>query len=297
LTSTDAREKRAAFAALLRSGEFIVAPGVYDMISAKMADGMGFRALYMSGYGVAASHLGLPDAGLASFADVLERARVLASGTRTPLICDADTGFGGLLNVRHTIRGLEAAGCAAVQLEDQVDPKKCGYTAGREVVALDDMLTKIGVALEARKDENLLLIARTDARSSLGLDEAIARGRAYASVGADVVFIQGPESVAEIERIASAIEVPLLLNLGHGGKTPVLPAERLAAIGYRIAIYPGIPMLAAAAALESVYSVLARDGHSSAVPAPRYDLDAMHRLMGFEDVWAFEERWGRDGES
>lgn len=284
-------DKRAQLARMVRERRFVLAPGVFDMISAKLADGMQFPALYLSGYGIAASHLGLPDAGLVSFAEVRERVRVLAGGTRAPLICDADTGFGGLLNVRETVRGFAAAGAAAVQLEDQVSPKKCGYTAGCEVVAIEAMVDKIEVALEAREHDDLLIIARTDARTNLGLEEAIARGRAYAEAGADVIFVQGPESVAELERIGQAIDAPLLVNLGHGGKTPVLSAERLGALGYNIAIYPGIAMLAAAAALESVYGTLARDGDSTGVSVPRYDLEAMHRLMGFEDVWAFEARW------
>ena len=292
-----ARKKRAALANRIENREFVVAPGVYDMISAKIADSMSFHALYMSGYGVAASHLGLPDAGLASFADVCERVRVLAQGTKTPLICDADTGFGGLLNVRHTIRGFEAAGCAAVQIEDQISPKKCGYTAGCQVIAVDEMVQKLKVALDARHDDKLLIIARTDARGELGLAEAIVRGQAYANAGADVVFVQAPESVEELEQIARAIDTPLLVNLGHGGKTPVLPAEQLEKIGYAIAIYPGIPMLAATASLESVYSTLARDGDSLHVSVPRYDFDAMHRLMGFEEVWAFEDQWTSEEDS
>jgi len=292
-----AQDKRARLASLVRGHEFVVAPGVFEMISAKLADGMGFHALYMSGYGIAASHLGLPDAGLASFSEVCDRVRVLASGTQTPLICDADTGFGGLLNVRQTVRGFEAAGCAAVQIEDQVSPKKCGYTAGRQVIAVDAMVKKIEVALEAREDDALLLIARTDARAELGLDEAIRRGCAYAGAGADVVFIQGPESIQELEQIGAAIEAPLLVNLGHGGKTPVVAAKQLAELGYGIAIYPGIAMLAAAAALETVYATLARDGDSTKLSLPRYDFDAMHRLMGFEAVWAFEDRWSPSDEA
>lgn len=291
------QQERVTLASRVRHRQFVLAPGVFDMISAKLADGMGFHALYMSGYGIAASHLGVPDAGLASASDVCERVRMLAGGTRTPLICDADTGFGGLLNVRQTVQSFEAAGAAAVQIEDQASPKKCGYTAGREVIEVAAMVKKIEVALEARGSDELLIIARSDARTDLGLDEAIARGRAYADAGADVVFIQGPESVEELKRIAASIDAPLLVNLGHGGKTPVLPAKRLAELGYGIAIYPGIAMLAAAAALESVYATLARDGDSSCVSVPRYDLEAMHRLMGFEDVWAFEAQWRDDTET
>ena len=169
----NASEKRAALAGAIRDGQFVVAPGVYDMISAKIADGMGFPALYMTGYGVAASHLGLPDAGIASYADVVGRVRTIAGGTASPLICDADTGFGGLLNVRHTVQGYEDAGCSAIQLEDQEMPKKCGHTPGRRVVPIEDMVEKIRVAAEARRDPNFLIIARTDARTSLGLDEAL----------------------------------------------------------------------------------------------------------------------------
>ncbi len=287
-------EKRARLTGLLRRQEFIVAPGVFEMISAKIADRLGFEALYMTGYGVAASHLGLPDAGLASFADVLERVRTLAGGTSTPLICDADTGFGGLLNVQHTVRGFEDAGCAAIQIEDQQNPKKCGYTTDRRVVTIDEMVRKIQVALEARRDPNLLIIARTDARGSLGLDEAIRRGRAFAEAGADVVFIQGPESIEELERIGRQIDRPLLINLGHGGTTPVLPPERLKELRFSIAIYPGIAMLAAAHTLESVYESIKRDGDSSNVSTLRYDFEAMHRLMGFEEVSAFEKKWNTE---
>ena len=151
----NASEKRAALAGAIRDGQFVVAPGVYDMISAKIADGMGFPALYMTGYGVAASHLGLPDAGIASYADVVGRVRTIAGGTASPLICDADTGFGGLLNVRHTVQGYEDAGCSAIQLEDQEMPKKCGHTPGRRVVPIEDMVEKIRVAAEARTRSQL----------------------------------------------------------------------------------------------------------------------------------------------
>ena len=182
----------------------------------------------MTGYGVAASHLGLPDAGIASYADVVSRVRTIAGGTASPLICDADTGFGGLLNVRHTVQGYEDAGCSAIQLEDQEMPKKCGHTPGRRVVPVEDMLEKIRVAADARRDPNFLIIARTDARTSLGLDEALARGQAFAEAGADVIFIEAPENEDEIARIGETIEKPLLANMVDSGKTPIVPADRLA---------------------------------------------------------------------
>ena len=252
-----------------RSGRasFVVAPGVYDMISARLADAMGFRALYMTGYGVAASHLGLPDAGIASYADVVGRVRTIAGRTDAPLICDADTGFGGLLNVRHTVQGFEDAGCSAIQLEDQEMPKKCGHTPGRRVVPVDDMVEKVRVAVDARRDPDFLIIARTDARTSLGLDEALARGLAFAEAGADVIFIEAPESEAEIAKIGETIDKPLLANMVDSGKTPIVPAERLAALGFNIAIYPAIGMLPAAGAMRSAFASLLRDGSTANVDA------------------------------
>ena len=290
----NANEKRAALAGAIREGRFVVAPGVYDMISARLADRMGFPALYMTGYGVAASLLGLPDAGLATYADLADRVRTIAGGTRTPLICDADTGFGGLLNVRHTVRGYEHAGCAAIQLEDQEIPKKCGHTPGRRVVPVRDMVEKVRVAVEARSDPNFLVVARTDARTKLGLDAAIERGRAYSDAGADLIFIEAPESEEEMARIGEAIDRPLLANMVEGGKTPILPARRLEALGFAVAIYPTIGMLPAAGAMQRAMKGLRRDGSTADTEVPAISLSEMHALMGFEEVWAFERRWARE---
>ena len=289
----NATEKRAALAGAIRKGEFVVAPGVFEMLSARIADGLGFKAIYMTGYGVAASHLGLPDAGIASYADVVSRVRQIAQGTETPLICDADTGFGGLLNVRHTVRGFEDAGAAAIQIEDQEIPKKCGHTPGRRVVPIEDMAEKIQVAIESRRDENFLVIARTDARTSLGLDEALRRGEAFAKAGADVVFIESPESEAELATVGKHFDAPLLANMSDSGKTPILSAARLEELGFTIAIFPGAGFLAAAAALEAVFTSLKRDGTTANVEVPLYDLTQMHKLMGFEDIWSFERKYAR----
>ena len=290
----NANDKRAALADAIREGRFVVAPGVYDMISARLADRMGFEALYMTGYGVAASLLGLPDAGLATYADLEDRVRTIAGGTRTPLICDADTGFGGLLNVRHTVRGYEDAGCAAIQLEDQEIPKKCGHTPGRRVVPIRDMAEKVQVAAEARRDPNFLIVARTDARTSLGLDAAIERGRAYSDAGADLIFIEAPESEEEIARIGEAVDKPLLANMVDGGKTPIMPAERLESLGFAVAIYPAAGMLPAAGAMQETFRSLLRDGSTADSNVPAISLAEMHALMGFEEVWAFERRWARE---
>src|SRR5919108_4676692 len=193
-------------AALARKG-LIRAPGVYDMISAKIADGLGFGVLYMTGYGVVASHLGLPDAGLASYTEMVGRVAQICQGTTTPVICDADTGFGGLLNVERTVKGYEAAGAAAIQIEDQTFPKKCGHTPGRRVVPVETMVRKIEVAVGSRTSPDFFIVARTDARTSYGLDEALRRGEAYAKDGADVLFIESPESEEEMARIGGHFDV------------------------------------------------------------------------------------------
>jgi len=290
----NASEKRAKLVDCIKKGEFVTAPGVFDMVSARIADRMPFKALYMTGYGVAASHLGVPDAGIASFGDVVSRVRMIANGTDAPLICDGDTGFGGLLNVHHTVKGYEDAGCAAIQMEDQEAPKKCGHTPDRRVVPIEDMVEKIQVAVDAREDSNFLIIARTDSRTALGLNEAIRRGRAFADAGADVIFVEAPESVEELRQVGGAFNKPVLANMADKGKTPILSADELQEMGFSIAIFPGLGMLVVGAALESAYSALLKDGTSANVEAPMMELSDMHRLMGFEDVWAFERKWARD---
>ena len=286
------RDRRGALARRIRARELTIAPGVFDMISAKVADRAGFDALYMTGYGIAASHMGLPDAGLVGYSEMAGRAARICEAVRTPLIADADTGFGGLLNVRHTVRGYEAAGVAAIQLEDQEFPKKCGHAPGRRVVPLGEMLRKIEVAGEARGSDDFLVVARTDSRASLGLDEAIRRGRAFSRAGADVVFIESPESEEEFERIGQEIDAPLLANMVEGGFSPVLPARTLARFGFTIALYPGTGFLATAKALQGVYGHLKAKGASLGLPAETLSIGEMHELMGFGDVWEFEKRWG-----
>jgi 2,3-dimethylmalate lyase len=268
----------------------VAAPGVYDMVSLRMAASMGFDALYMTGYGTVASHLGLPDAGLASYSDMAGRVEAMARMARVPLIADADTGYGGLLNVRHTVQGYERAGAAAIQLEDQEFPKKCGHTPGRRVVSPDDMVRKIAVAAEARTSPDFLIIARTDARSSLGLAEAIKRARAYANAGADMLFVESPETEEEMIAIGRELgDKPLVANMVEGGRTPMLEPKRLAEIGYALAIYPVAGLLSAAAALNTVYRHIRDTGSSLGSPAPLYSFAEMNRLMGFEDVWAFDK--------
>lgn len=266
----------------------IVAPGVFDMISAKIADGMGFDALYMTGYGTVASHLGLPDAGLASYTDMVSRVHTLAGGTATPLVADGDTGYGGLLNVDFTVKGYEAAGAAAIQLEDQEFPKKCGHTPGRRVIPMADMVKKIKVAVQARESADFLIVARTDARTAHGLDEALRRAEAYAEAGADVLFVESPETVEEMRRICATIDKPLLANMVEGGRTPLLSKAELEELGYKIAIFPGTGFLAAGAALRRTYETIRRDGSSQAIANELYSFTEFSKLMGFERVWAFD---------
>ncbi|WP_298397591.1 isocitrate lyase/PEP mutase family protein [Sphingobium sp.] len=279
-----------ALKAALNTGKVIVAPGVYDLISALIADRMGFRALYVTGYGTVASYLGLPDAGLATYTDMLARVSQIATMTKTPIIADADTGYGGLINIRHTVRGYEAAGVTAIQLEDQVAPKKCGHTPFREVVPIEEMVQKIRVASDSRSSEDFLIVARTDARTGYGIDEAIRRGQAYAAAGADVIFIESPETEEELELIGAKIDAPLLANMVNGGKTPLLPANKLAALGFQISIFPATGFLATGAALQSAYAEL-RDHGISTGDTPMHDFPEFHRLMGFEDIWAFEKKY------
>ena len=275
----------------IEQGEFICAPGVFDLISARIADRLEFPALYMTGYGVVASSLGLPDAGLAGYSDMVERVDRIASATSTPVIADGDTGYGGLLNVDHTVRGYERAGACAIQLEDQVSPKKCGHTPDRKVIPVEDMVSKIKVALTARGSEDFLVIARTDSRTGLGIEEAIRRGQAFADAGADIIFVESPESVEEMAEIGRRIEKPLLANIVVGGSTPLLSIDELSDMGYQLAIFPGSAFLAMGAAVESVYTHIKSTGSTADLETPLYDFQAFNQLMGFDKVWKFEETW------
>jgi 2-methylisocitrate lyase-like PEP mutase family enzyme len=293
LSNRSGAERRAELAARLATGRLVIAPGVYDGITARMADAMGFEALYMTGYGTVASHLGLPDAGLASYTDMVGRVGQLATITTTPMICDGDTGYGGLLNVMHTVRGYEAAGACAIQLEDQEFPKKCGHMLGRRVVDAELMADKIRVAVESRRDPNFLIIARTDARTTHGLDEALRRAQLYGQAGADILFVESPESVDEMRTICRSFDKPLLANMVEGGRTPILSREELADIGYRLAIFPATAFLAAGAAYRAVYDTLKAHGSTTQPPVPLHDFKAFSQMMGFDWVAAFDQRHAR----
>jgi 2-methylisocitrate lyase-like PEP mutase family enzyme len=285
-----AATKMPALKNYLKPGHLLIAPGVFEMISARVADRLGFEAIYMTGYGAVASYLGVPDAGLATYSEMVGRVEMIAKGTTTPLIADGDTGYGGLLNVERTVRGYEAAGASAIQLEDQEFPKKCGHTPGRRVIPIEDMVRKIKVAREARDSSDFLIIARTDARTTLGLDEALRRGEAFAKAGADVIFIESPETVEEMRKITASFDQPCLANMVEGGRTPILSHAELKEIGFRIAIFPATGFLATAAALEGVYRDLKAQGSTKNATAALYPFTEMNKLMGFERVWAFDKR-------
>jgi 2-methylisocitrate lyase-like PEP mutase family enzyme len=277
---------------LLAEPGAITCPGVYDGISARIADRLGFRALYLTGYGTVASSLGLPDAGLASYTEMLERVRMVAGAITAPLIADADTGYGGLLNVERTVRGYERAGAAALQLEDQASPKKCGHTEGRIVIPADEAARKIRVAAATRDTRDFLIVARTDARTTHGLDEALHRADLYLAAGADILFVESPESVEELRRIGERFAgAYLLANMVEGGRTPYLATQELATLGFKIGLYPTTGFLAAAAALQAGYAHLQTQGSASNAPVPLLPFAEMNELMGFPDVYAFQRRW------
>jgi 2-methylisocitrate lyase-like PEP mutase family enzyme len=291
---TTAASKRVRLRKRLAEPGMLVAPGIFELISAKIADRMGFDVLYMTGYGTVASYLGLPDAGLATYTDMVNRAGAFAQATDTPIIADGDTGYGGLLNVAHTVKGYEAAGVAGIQLEDQEFPKKCGHTPGRRVIAKSDMVKKIKVAVEARTDPNFMIIARTDARTTKGLDEALERMQAYADAGADILFVESPESIEEMQRIAATFSKPVLVNVVEGGRTPVLPKDQLQTMGFKLAIYPTLGFLSMGRAVEDAYAVLRKEGSSVSIKDRLYNFEEFSKLMGFQAVWDFDKAHAED---
>jgi 2-methylisocitrate lyase-like PEP mutase family enzyme len=279
----------------IASKKFFAVPGIQDMITAVIADRVGFDVVYGTGYWLTASCYGLPDAGIATFTQMLDRMATLARTSKAAVIADADTGYGGLLNVHHAVRGYEQAGISAIQIEDQEFPKKCGHTPYKRLVTQRDMEHKIRVACEARHDpHNMLIIARTDARQSEGLDGALRRAEAYRHAGADIIFVEALTSEEEMRLACARIDAPMMANMADGGLTPILPAKDLAEIGYAFAIYPSMTSLVAAAAMETALRRLKEDGLSQAADIPMFDFKTFCGLIGFEDVWAFERKWGRD---
>ncbi|MBU3064967.1 isocitrate lyase/PEP mutase family protein [Nocardia sp. NEAU-G5] len=288
-----AHDARRRLRAGLTSGELTIAPGVFDGLSAHLVRRVGFGAAYMTGAGVAASGFGLPDIGLVTQTEMTERARMLTEVLgHIPLIADADTGYGAPLNVIRTVRAYEAAGVAAIQLEDQAFPKKCGHLPDKELVPADDFVLKLRAAIDARTDPDLVVIARTDARAPLGLDAAIERANAYAEAGADVLFVEAPQSVEEIERIAKEVSAPKLINLVLGGLTPIESSRRLAELGYAIAIQPSLPLGAAAYAMLTSLAELAGCDPAPLVPTKPAEF---FTLVGLGEWSELGERYRTEG--
>lgn len=279
--------------AALASGQFVVAPGIHDMITAVVSNKVGFDFVYASGYWMTASAYGLPDAGIASYTQMLGRVATLCRTANAAVIADADTGYGGLLNVHHTVRGFEEAGVAAIQIEDQEFPKKCGHTPFKRVVPMIDMVEKVKVAVEARRNPETLIIARTDSRQTDGFEGAMKRGIAYGEAGADIVFLEALESEEEMRIACSRINTPMMANMADGGKTPIRSKAELADIGYKLAIFPSATGLAAAAAAETALQVLKNEGTSDSPNSKLFSFAEFNTLIGFEEVWEFERRWAR----
>lgn len=279
--------------ALLDSGELIVAPGIFDGLTAHLVRRMGFRAGYLTGAGVVASGFGLPDLGLAGMSEMANRV-AMAAGVLgpVPLIADGDTGYGPPASVARTVRAYERAGAAAIQLEDQAFPKRCGHLPGKELVSTDTYLATLGAALEARTDA--LIIARTDARSVLGLTAAIERGIAYAEAGADIIFVEAPRTAEEIARISREITAPKLINVVAGGLTPDVDPDTLNKLGYSIAIYPTTALLAAADAAIQALRGLGGSVAETAIPSPIATMEDFFRLVGLDEWSAVSERWHTD---
>ncbi|OBB86973.1 carboxyvinyl-carboxyphosphonate phosphorylmutase [Mycobacterium colombiense] len=280
---------RTRLRALLDKRELIVAPGVFDGLSAHLTRRTGHVAAYMTGAGVAASGFGLPDIGLVTATEMADRVAMITGALGdVPLIADADTGYGGPMNVVRTVRSYDAAGVAAIQLEDQVFPKRCGHLPDKQVVDAAVFEQTLAAALDARSDDNLLLVARTDARAPLGLDAAIERANRYAQAGADIIFVEAPQDVGEIERIAHEVDAPLLINLVLGGLTPLQSASRLQELGYAIAIHPSnLLMQTTFAMLQSLCEL---NGTDLAAQLPTSPVDFFN-LVGMSEWRALDEKY------
>ncbi len=279
----------------LAAGEFIFAPGIQDMITAVMADRVGFDVVYASGYWLTASAYGLPDAGIVSYTQMVDRVSTLVRTTKAAVVADADTGYGGLLNVHHTVKGYQEAGVCGIQLEDQEFPKKCGHTPNKRLVSCEEMVEKIRVAVDARTDPNLQIIARTDARQSEGLSGAIKRAQAYREAGADVTFVEALHSDEEMRTACAEVDGPAMANMSNGGMTPMRNIEEMKALGYNFAIAPSLTSLASAWAVEhALREALRQGGSPQPEGVPMLDFKEFCSLIGFEEVWEFERKWARD---
>ena len=275
----------------IRAKKPMVVPGVYDALGARMAQAAGFEAMFQTGYGTSATLFGMPDYGFVGAAETLDNARRICAATSVPVVVDADTGYGGALNVHRLVQQLESAGAAGLFLEDQRWPKRCGHMGGKEVVPQEEYAEKLGAAIDARQDRDFMIVARTDARATEGLDAAIQRGLDNRKTGADVVFVEAPRSVDEMKQIGSSIGGPLVANMIEGGATPVQSADSLHSMGFSIVLYPLSVLFASAAAAVSVLRDLRQNGTTTDGRNTMLTFDEFNGLVGLPDMRALEERY------
>jgi 2-methylisocitrate lyase-like PEP mutase family enzyme len=276
---------------LLNRNKLLVAPGCFDGLSARLVQEAGFEAAYLSGGAVARS-MGIPDIGLVTMSESIERAAQVVSVIKIPIIADADTGYGNAVNLVRTVREFERAGVAAIHIEDQITPKRCGHLDGKEVISLGEMTQKLQAAMAARSDPDFCIIARTDARGVNGFDDAIKRGQAFAKLGVDAIFVEAPQSEEELAEIPRRIpNIPLLVNVFKGGKTPMLPAERLEKMGYRIAIYPSETQRAAIHSMRTALSTLKREGTTESIDAALTTFKERDRVVDLDGWQKIEQQY------
>ena len=273
---------------MMTGKQIVVAPGAHDALTAKIIEQVGFSAVYMTGYGQAASHLGKPDVGLLTLTEMVARASNIVEAVNVPVIADADTGFGNAVNVMRTLREYEKAGVAAIQLEDQVAPKKCGHMTGRQVVSKEEMVGKIKAAVDVRTDPDLMIIARTDARTVHGIGEALERAKAYEEAGADILFIESPETVEEMKQITTSFKVPVLANMVEGGRTPFLPVQELQGLGYDLVIFPTASTYLVTKALTRLMTVLKDTGTTASLIPEMITFEEFNDLIGLTKIREIE---------
>ncbi|MDQ6668615.1 MAG: isocitrate lyase/PEP mutase family protein [Thermoproteota archaeon] len=268
-----------------------VMPGVFDALTAKIAQHVGFDAMFQTGYGSAASLLGMPDFGFLNAGETVDNARRIIRAVHRPVIVDVDTGYGNPLSVWRLVRDLESMGAAGIFLEDQVWPKRCGHMQGKSIIPKDEYLLKLKAALDARKSQDFIVVARTDARASLGLDEAINRGKTYFKAGADVIFIEAPTSTKELSKIANEIDAPLVANMIEEGVTPTLSAQQLFSMGYNIALFPLSALYAATFAIMKVFSELKKTGSTEHGRGMMVTFNEFNKLVDLQKYMELERRY------
>ena len=279
---------------LLSRDTLIMAPGAYDAWSAKLIVKAGFPAVYMTGYGVSASVLGVPDIGLICFKEMLDAARNITNSSKTVTICDADTGFGARLNVMRTVEAYENAGVAAIQLEDQVMPKRCGHMEGKQLISQEEMVAKLKISIDTRKDPSLCISARTDANAVDGFEAAMKRAQAYEKAGADIIFVEALTNVEQMKEACARIDRPMLANMVENGKTPMLDAKKLCEIGYKLAIYPTCTLFAATKALQNLLTQLRQDQTLVTCLPSMVDFAEFNALMGLDEIREYERSFGQE---